>query len=54
MAQRWWNARHLDLGYLLAPPDIRFWRVNDQVTLDWETRGCVIDGVPAWVETAGQ
>lgn len=53
-SQGWWAARHLDMTYLVAPPDIRFWRVDDQVTVDWETHGRVIDGVPAWVESAGQ
>lgn len=53
-AKGWWNARHLDMGYLAAPPHVRFWRIGDTVTLEWDTRGRLLDGVPCWVETVGQ
>lgn len=53
-ARRWWNARHIDMGYLVAPPALRFWRLGDTVTLQWDTRGRLVEGVPCWVETAGQ
>jgi hypothetical protein len=52
--RRWWWARHLDMGYLSAPPTIRFWRIGDTVTLKWDTCNCEIDGVPCWVESAGR
>lgn len=53
-ARRWWWARHLDMGYLSVPPTIRFWRIGDTVTLEWDTRNCEIDGVPCWVESMGR
>lgn len=53
-AAGWWEARHLDMGYLAAPPVFRFWRAGDTVTLTWDTRGKRVDGALCWVETQGQ
>lgn len=50
----WWDARHLDMGYLVAPPVIRFWRVENTVTLTWDTREKRVEGALCWVETQGQ
>jgi len=37
-----------------AAPDVRFWRVDDTIIPVWNTRARFSDGVPCWVETAGQ
>ncbi len=53
-AAGWWDERHLDMGYLVAPPAFRFWRVGDTVTLTWDTREKRVDGALCWVEMQGQ
>ncbi|WP_102128028.1 DUF5984 family protein [Deinococcus planocerae] len=53
-ARRWWNARHIDMGYLVAPPGLRFWCLGDTVTLQWDTRDRLVEGRPCWVEKIGQ
>ena len=50
----WWASRHLDMGYLRAPPVFRFWRFGDTVTLTWDTREKRVDGALCWIETQGQ
>ena len=50
----WWDARHLDMGYLVAPPVFRFWRLGDTVTLTWDTRDKRVDGALCWVEMQGR
>ena len=52
-AAGWWASRHLDMGYLKAPPVFRFWRVGDAVTLTWDTREKRVDGALCWMETQG-
>ncbi|WP_407540756.1 DUF5984 family protein [Deinococcus radiomollis] len=54
LAISWWASRHLDMGYLKAPPVFRFWRVGDTVTLSWDTREKRVEGALCWVETQGQ
>ena len=54
IAKRWWNARHLDMGYLSAGPSIWFWRTGGIVTLEWDTRACFVSGVLCWVESNGR
>ncbi|MEF2278978.1 DUF5984 family protein [Deinococcus sp. YIM 134068] len=53
-AGSWWSARHLDMGYLQAPPVIRFWRIGDEVTVQWDTQEKRVDGVLCWVESCGR
>lgn len=53
-AQLWWSRRHLDMGYLSAPPEIRFWRVGDTISMDWDTRDKRVQGVLCWVESHGR
>jgi Family of unknown function (DUF5984) len=53
-AVSWNNQRHLDMGYLVAPPVFQFWRVGDTITLTWDTRDKRVDGALCWVETQGQ
>ncbi|WP_456832338.1 DUF5984 family protein [Deinococcus sp. UYEF24] len=50
----WWDARHLDMGYLASPPVFRFWRVGDTVALTWDTRDKRVESALCWVETQGQ
>lgn len=42
------------MGYLSVPPTIRFWRIGDTVTLEWDTHNCEIDGVLCWMESVGR
>lgn len=53
LAAGWWASRHLDMGYLKAPPVFRFWRVSDAVTLTWDTREKRVDGALCWMEAQG-
>lgn len=50
----WWSARHLDMGYLMAPPVIRFWRVGNELTVEWDTHDKRVEGVLCWVEARGR
>ncbi len=54
LAIGWWASRHLDMGYLKAPPVFWFWRAGDTVTLTWDTREKRVDGALCWVQTLGQ
>lgn len=53
-AAGWWDARHLDMGYFVAPPVVHFWRVGDTVTVSWDTREKRVGSALCWVETHGQ
>lgn len=53
-ATGWWSARRLDMGYLVASPVIRFWRIGDEMTVEWDTREKRVDGVLCWVESHGR
>ncbi|PYE53927.1 DUF5984 family protein [Deinococcus yavapaiensis] len=53
-ATAWWGARHLDTGYLAAGPRVVLWRVRTTVTMEWDARRRLVDGVPCWEETAGR
>jgi Family of unknown function (DUF5984) len=52
-ASWWWRCR-LDCGYLVAGPNIWFWREGSEMHVQWDNRGRDIDGVPAWEATIGQ
>lgn len=53
-ARGWWSRRHLDMGYLVAPPKIHAWRVGETLTLAWDSRNKRVDGHLCWVEAHGQ
>ena len=53
-AVSWDGQRHLDMGYLVAPPIFQLWRMGDTVILTWHTREKRVDGALCWVETQGQ
>ena len=38
------SQRHLDMGYLVAPPIFRFWRAEDTITLTRDTREKRVNG----------
>ncbi|WP_221091073.1 DUF5984 family protein [Deinococcus aquaedulcis] len=53
-ATGWENGRVLDMGYLAAPPVLRFWREGETVTMSWDTTNKRVDGHLCWAETQGQ
>ncbi|MVN87667.1 hypothetical protein GO986_12935 [Deinococcus sp. HMF7620] len=53
-ATSWANVRALDMGYLAAPPLLRFWRVGENVNVAWDTREQRVQGHLCWTETWGQ
>ena len=52
-ATQWWHDRTLDLGYLLHAPELAFWRVGDEVFLQWKADE-EENGVPVWVLSEGK
>jgi len=52
-ATQWWHARTLDLGYLLHAPELAFWRVGNEVFLQWKADKKE-NGVPVWVLSEGK
>jgi hypothetical protein len=52
-ATQWWHDRTLDLGYLLHAPELSFWRVGDEVFLQWKADE-EENGVPVWVLSEGK
>lgn len=52
-AVTWIGDRSLDSGYLLPNARIWFWRLNDNITISWDNRDKLIDGVPAWASLRG-
>jgi hypothetical protein len=37
-AVEWWGERHLDTLYLKRGPYFQFWRVEDRITIRWDSR----------------
>lgn len=54
VARAWWSARRLGMGYLVAPPRLRFWHFRNAMAVEWDTRECLVDGVQCFVETHGR
>jgi hypothetical protein len=53
-AARWWWDRTLDAGYLQAAPRIWLWSDGAEVSVQWDNRGRILDGLPAWAAVIGQ
>lgn len=52
-AWRWLGERSPWTSYLVAPPNISFVRVQDEVVIHWDNRKCLADGIPVWTEQVG-
>lgn len=52
-ALSWIGERTLDLGYLSAAADIRFWSDDTSVHIAWDNRGILFDKAPAWSADVG-
>ena len=52
-AWRWLGERSPWTGYFVAHPIIRFARVGNDIHIQWDNRGRVIDGMPAWAAQLG-
>jgi hypothetical protein len=53
-ACHWWKRRSLDTWYLRAAPDIYFWSDGADVHIEWDNRGLVLEGLPAWEAQVGE
>jgi Family of unknown function (DUF5984) len=53
-ATRWWHDRTLDLGYLQNAPELAFWRVGNNVFLQWNANEENDNGIPVWTLPEGQ
>ena len=48
------GARVLDTGYLTPSARIWVWRCGDQVVIEWDNRGTLVDDKPVWTATRGR
>lgn len=53
-ATGWWGYRQFLANWLNYAPDIRFWRMGDDVNVRWDGRVVSDDGVPVWDSEFGQ
>jgi hypothetical protein len=47
------GARQLDTGYLAPAPLILLWRHANEIHVEWDGRGQMLEGLPAWMCPAG-
>jgi hypothetical protein len=52
-ATQWWHDRTLDIGYLTHAPELAFWRVGDEVFLQWKADK-EANGIPVWHQSEGK
>ena len=52
-AMAWIGQRYLDSGHLNPAPSIKIWTENDEVSIKWDNRDCVIEGIPVWSAQQG-
>jgi hypothetical protein len=48
------GRRQLDTAYLSPSAGIWLWSSGDQVVVEWDNRGRLFQGVPAWTATVGR
>jgi len=48
-----YRLRTLDTFYLQPSTDILMWSSSDQVHIQWDNRGKMVDGAPAWTAAQG-
>jgi hypothetical protein len=53
-AVTWWDERRLDAGYLVNPPTIYCWRVDETIRLRWDNRERREGDVSVWSASLGE
>lgn len=51
---KWLSYRQLDAGYLVHPPQIRFWTDATTLQITWDNRDRQEKGIPIWSTQQGQ